>query len=190
MQVHAGNLWCSLFFGLFSLFFSFFSFFAVFCCLGDLFKNDYDKTPGQTFLWSQYTSERVTFSLKKTLVFCCISAKVLLFLLKWLKLMGLFNIKEYAHAIIISLPPSFLAVNHRNIENWVPTILTHNLWLIFMGMRQKIQNGRLKKGHFSTLSILNIFLWKFHGSVLGLVELIDAKGIDGAQPIWSWGCPT
>ena len=25
---------------------------------------------------------------------------------------------------------------------------------------------------------------KFHGLVLGLVEFIDAKGIDVAQPIW------
>ena len=34
------------------------------------------------------------------------------------------------------------------------------------------------------------FPWKFYGLVLGLVELIDAKGIDMAQLIWSWGCPT
>ena len=26
--------------------------------------------------------------------------------------------------------------------------------------------------------------------VLGLVELIGAKGIGGAQLVWSWGCPT
>jgi hypothetical protein len=38
---------------------------------------------------------------------------------------------------ILWFPPSFLAVNHHNIENWVPSILTHNLWLIFMGMEQK-----------------------------------------------------
>ena len=31
----------------------------------------------------------------------------------------------------------FLAVNHHNHKNWVPSILTHNLWLIFMGMKQK-----------------------------------------------------
>ena len=31
---------------------------------------------------------------------------------------------------------------------------------------------------------------KFHGLVLGLVELIDAKGIGLAQPIWPWDCPT
>ena len=43
---------------------------------------------------------------------------------------------------------------------------------------------------FSKLPILKIFLWKFHGLVLGLVGLIDAKNIDVAQPIWSWVCPT
>jgi hypothetical protein len=32
--------------------------------------------------------------------------------------------------------------------------------------------------------ILNIFSRKFHGLVLELVELIDTKGIDVAQPIW------
>ena len=32
---------------------------------------------------------------------------------------------------------SFLAVNHHNHENWVPSILIHNLWLIFIGMMQK-----------------------------------------------------
>ena len=31
---------------------------------------------------------------------------------------------------------------------------------------------------------------KFHGLVLGLVELIDAKGIGLAQPIWPWDCLT
>ena len=30
----------------------------------------------------------------------------------------------------------FLAVNHHNHKNWVPSILTHNLWLIFTGMKQ------------------------------------------------------
>ena len=61
----------------------------------------------------------------------------------------------YTHAHLW-FPPLFLAVNHHNNKNWVPSILTHNLWLIFMGMRQKnffflkkqIQNGRLKKRSF------------------------------------------
>ena len=42
-----------------------------------------------------------------------------------------------------------------------------------------------KKGHFSNSPILDIFLQKFNGLVLGLVGLIDAKGIDEAKPIWS-----
>ena len=54
----------------------------------------------------------------------------------------------------------------------------------------KFKMADSKKGHFSKPPILNIFLWKFHGSVLGLVEFIDAKGIGKAQPIWPRGCPT
>ena len=46
----------------------------------------------------------------------------------------------------------------------------------------------LKKALFPTPPILKIFLWKFHGLVLGLVGLIDAKGIDLAQTIWWWDC--
>ena len=64
--------------------------------------------------------------------------------------------------------------------------------------KKKIQNGRLKKfkmaaskkPHFPAPPILNIFWWNSHGSVLGIVELIDAKGIGTAQLIRSWGCPT
>ena len=43
---------------------------------------------------------------------------------------------------------------------------------------------------FSKSPILKIFLQKFLGLVLGLVGLIDGKGIDVAQPLWSWGCLT
>ena len=51
---------------------------------------------------------------------------------------------------------------------------------------KKNQNGRLKKAHFPAPPILNIFLQKFHGlDQFWLVELIDAKGIGVAQPIWS-----
>jgi hypothetical protein len=41
-----------------------------------------------------------------------------------------------------------------------------------------------KKLRFSKPPILNIFFQKFHGLVLGLVGLVDAKGIDEAQRIW------
>ena len=57
-------------------------------------------------------------------------------------------------------------------------------------LKKKIQNGRLKKTEFFKIANSQTFLWKFHGLVLGLVELIDAKGIDVAQPIWLRDCPT
>jgi hypothetical protein len=53
----------------------------------------------------------------------------------------------------------------------------------------KFKMAAYKNGHFPASPILNIFLWNFHGLVSGLVELIDAKGIDVAQSIWFWGCP-
>jgi hypothetical protein len=52
--------------------------------------------------------------------------------------------------------------------------------MIFMGMKEKNkQTSKMadsKKLSFSELPILKTFLWKFHGLVLGLVGLIDAKG--------------
>ena len=57
----------------------------------------------------------------------------------------------YTHAHLW-FPRSFLAVNHYNNKNWVPCILTHNLWLILWGWSKKNQNqnqnGRLKKTEF------------------------------------------
>ena len=44
-------------------------------------------------------------------------------------------------------------------------------------LKKKIQNSRLKKkGHFLASPIFDIFFQKFHGLVLLLEELIDAKG--------------
>ena len=49
---------------------------------------------------------------------------------------------------------------------------------------KKIQNGRPKKTEiFKTANSQKNFP-KFYRLVLGLVGLIDAKGIDLAQPIW------
>ena len=45
-----------------------------------------------------------------------------------------------------------------------------------------------KKTVFSTPPIPNIFSRKYQGLVLGLVELIDAKGINVSQ--WLSGCRT
>ena len=55
---------------------------------------------------------------------------------------------------------------------------------------QLIYQADSKKLWFSKPPILEIFSQKFHGLVLGLVVLIDGKGIDVAQPIWSWDCLT
>ena len=83
------------------------------------------------------------------------------------------------------------AGNQRKHQSWVLFILSHNLWLIFMGWRifffvflEKKKNRKysiLKNLSFSSPPILNIFCQKFQGLVLGLVRLIDAKGIDVLQ---------
>ena len=49
---------------------------------------------------------------------------------------------------------------------------------------KKNQNGQLKKTAFFKIANSQFFFFcKFHGLVLGFVQLIDAKGIDVA--IWS-----
>ena len=45
-----------------------------------------------------------------------------------------------------------------------------------------------KKLSFSTSLKAEQFLPNFHGLVFGLVGLIDVKGINVTQPIWSSGC--
>ena len=62
-----------------------------------------------------------------------------------------------------------------------------------MGMKQKKyffeeKNSKwtiFQNGRFSKSSILKKISQQFHRLVLGLGGLIDAKGIDVAQPIWS-----
>ena len=56
-----------------------------------------------------------------------------------------------------------------------------------MGIKQKKEFQKLR---FSKPRILKIFSRKFQGLGLGLVGLIDAKGIDVAQPIWLRDCLT
>ena len=46
-----------------------------------------------------------------------------------------------------------------------------------------------KKLSFSTSPKAEQFPPKFHRSVLVIVGLIDAKGINVTQPIWPSGCP-
>ena len=54
---------------------------------------------------------------------------------------------------------------------------------IIFFLKKKIQMDDLKKLRFSTPTILKKNSQKCQGLVLGLVGLIDAKGIDVAQPI-------
>ena len=57
---------------------------------------------------------------------------------------------------------SFLAVNHHNHKNWIPFILSQNLWLIFMGIKHFFFLKKdSKKLCFSKPPILNIFSRKF-----------------------------
>ena len=53
---------------------------------------------------------------------------------------------------------------------------------------KKNQNGRLKKLSFSTSPKAEQFRQNFM-DWLGIVGLIDAKGINVTQPIWLSGCP-
>jgi hypothetical protein len=57
----------------------------------------------------------------------------------------------------------------------------------FFFLKKKFQNGRFSKWPFFKIAVFKIAnsQKKFHGLVLGLVGLIDAKGIDVAQLIWS-----
>ena len=91
----------------------------------------------------------------------------------------------------------FLAATQGNHQNFDPSLLTNKFWLIFMGKKQKIifffekKNSKWptqKKCIFQKRPFFceNFMDWSF----LGLVGLIDMKGIDLSQPIWLWGCLT
>ena len=85
-----------------------------------------------------------------------------------------------------------MAINHLNHQNFKQSLLSYKCGIIFVGMKEKkfffekmkFKMADSKKGHFSKSPILNIFLRKLHGAVLGLVEFINGKGIAMAQPIW------
>ena len=54
----------------------------------------------------------------------------------------------------------------------------------FFFLKKKFKMADSKKLSFLTSPKAEQFSPKFHGLVLGLVELVDAKGIDFAQAIW------
>ena len=55
---------------------------------------------------------------------------------------------------------------------------------IFFSFEKKFKMADSKKLSFSTSPKAEQFPPKFHGLALGLVGLIDAKGIDLAQSMW------
>ena len=55
---------------------------------------------------------------------------------------------------------------------------------------KKFKMADSKKPSFSTSPKAEQVPPKFHRSVLVIVGLIDAKGINVTQPIWPSGCPT
>jgi hypothetical protein len=57
-------------------------------------------------------------------------------------------------------------------------------------LKKKIQNGRLKKAQFFKIANSKKKIVKIYGLIPWLVGLIDAKGIDVAQPTWLRDCPT
>ena len=68
--------------------------------------------------------------------------------------------KFYLHTCSFMIPALslFLAVNHHNIENWVPFILTHNWWL-FMGIFLETEFFNIAKSWAISAKILWIDAW-------------------------------
>ena len=92
------------------------------------------------------------------------------------------NFLETKENIKISTHPFY----HINL-GWISWEWSNFFFFFF---EKKFKMADSKKAHFSKSPILKIFSRKFFRFVLGLVGLNDAKGIDVAQRIWPWGCPT
>ena len=84
-----------------------------------------------------------------------------------------FFIHSYYSVYRNSLYPIDFSGNQDNHQNFVLSLVANKLFLIFIGMKQKsivfwknwkkIKIADSTKLRFSTLPILNIFSWKFHG---------------------------
>ena len=71
--------------------------------------------------------------------------------------------------------------NQSNHQNFDPTLLAKNFWLVYMRMKQLFFEKKSKRPTKKKLISKTAISRKFYGLVLGLIELIDAKGIDVAQ---------
>ena len=79
------------------------------------------------------------------------------------------------------------ARNQSNHQKFDPSLLPKKRWLIFMEMKKENWKKNPKLPIKKKTANSQYFSPKL---VLGWVGLIDAKGIDVAQPIWSSGCLT
>ena len=108
-------------------------------------------------------------------------------------LLGLFPIKTphtYSPVHKCWLKTSW-AGNQGEHKDFDPSLLPKNLWLLFMGFSKKNPKWPTQKNYvFQNRQFSIFFSQNWAGLVLGSVELIDAKGINVTQPIWSSGCPT
>ena len=93
------------------------------------------------------------------------------------------NVRLHFFSISIPLFKKYVSIcqiefagNQGKHQNWVLSILSHNFWLIFMGIKQfffekrkKNQNGWLQKTEVFKIANSQKCFWKFYGLVLGLV---------------------
>ena len=104
--------------------------------------------------------------------------------------------------ILLSIPSMILIVLQHKcwpMTSWVgnqgkhktfdPSLLLKNLRLLFMGFSNS-KTVDSKKNVFQNHQLSIFFLQNWAGLIFGSVELIDTKGINVAQWIWSSGCPT
>ena len=69
-------------------------------------------------------------------LYVCMNFQVIYIFLLW--------IREHSSTLYITHSKDF-AGNQGKHQNWDPSILPHNVWLIFMGIKKKIQKGRFFK---------------------------------------------
>ena len=94
--------------------------------------------------------------------------------------------KTHLHCITLYYAQQKISWKPGKTSKFGPIHSTIQIWTDFHEneAKKKIQNGRFSKSPFSKIANSQNFFAKAHRYLLGLEELIDAKGIDFAQPIW------
>ena len=118
----------------------------------------------------------------------------------WVKLVNLHcNQSHYTHCytslynIILRISRNLLETRENIKISTHPFYHTNLDWFSWEWTRKKNQEKHSKsptQKNWNILKspILDFFFRKFHRLILGLVKLIDVKGLDVAQPIWLSGC--